>query len=173
MPDVHTPEVRSKNMRAIRCRDTKPEIWLRKSLHSLGLRYRVSAKELPGKPDLLFPKFKAVIFVNGCFWHAHNCHYFRLPSTRKDFWAKKLGENVRRDERNIKMLLEKGYRVLIVWECAIKGRHKIKSDQLIAAVSEWIKHSACSGCVDGKGLTDVREIERYFYCCGGKIPHNR
>ena len=97
MPDVHDPTTRSRNMAAIRGRDTKPELQIRSGLHRLGYRFRVNRKDLPGKPDIVLSRFHAVIFVHGCFWHGHDCHLFRLPETRTEFWAAKIGASVETD----------------------------------------------------------------------------
>lgn len=122
MADVVTPEVRSRMMSGIRGKDTKPEMLLRRSLHALGLRYRLHVADLPGKPDLVFPRFKAIVFVNGCFWHRHaGCRYATTPATRREFWESKFAANVSRDEANRNRLLDSGWRVLVIWECALKG----------------------------------------------------
>ena len=170
MTDVHSPEVRSKNMRAIRGRDTKPEIWLRKSLHKLGFRYRIAPTNLPAKPDIYLRKYNAVVLVHGCFWHAHGCYLFKLPMNRRQFWLEKLSTNIERDKRSLKLLLDKGYRVLIVWECALKGKHKLLSAQLLENIQEWFLTGGQVAAVDTEGFTDVREVERYFCRCCGKIP---
>ena len=121
MADVLTSEQRSRCMSAIRDRDTAPELILRRLLHSLGYRYRVNDGHLPGKPDLVFPKRRKVIFVHGCFWHRHNCKSGRsLPSTRRQFWINKLQGNRRRDFRQASELRKKGWRVLNVWQCQLK-----------------------------------------------------
>ena len=123
MTDVVNPQVRSKMMASIRGKDTKPEMALRRALHGLGLRYRLHAKGLPGKPDLVFPRFKAVVFVHGCFWHRHaDCRFASTPATRPDFWAAKFAGNVDRDQRVAAALERSGWRVLTVWECDIKSR---------------------------------------------------
>jgi DNA mismatch endonuclease (patch repair protein) len=122
MTDVHSPEVRSRNMRAIRSSNTKPELFIRKGLHSAGLRYKLHGAGLPGRPDLVFPKFKTVIFVHGCFWHAHECRLFKLPKTRAEFWLRKLGANQSRDQVATKELLGLGWNVIVVWECAIRDK---------------------------------------------------
>jgi DNA mismatch endonuclease (patch repair protein) len=125
MADVHEPEVRSYNMSQIQGKDTKPEMIVRKFLHSNGFRYRLHAKDLPGKPDLVFPKYNSVIFVHGCFWHAHEgCKYFKIPKTRTEWWEEKLYGNRERDERNIKELEEKGWNVIVVWECELKAKKR-------------------------------------------------
>lgn len=170
MADVHSPEVRSKNMRAIRGRDTRPEIFLRKSLHKAGFRYRISTADLPGKPDVYLPRYRTVIFVHGCFWHCHGCYLFKLPLNRRDFWLNKLSGNVVRDQRNLKLLLDNGYRVLVVWECSLKGRNKLSSDQLITNIQQWLNVGGSIAVADTEGFTDVRETERYLCRCCGKIP---
>src|SRR5690554_2847611 len=98
MTDVHSPAIRSKNMAAIKGKDTKPEIKIRKMLHAAGFRFRLHAKELPGKPDLVFPKYKAAIFVHGCFWHRHDCSHFKMPKSNRDFWEVKFGKNQKNDK---------------------------------------------------------------------------
>lgn len=169
MADVHSPEVRSKNMRAIRGRDTRPELVIRKSLHNLGFRYRISPSELPGKPDIYFPKYRAVILVNGCFWHAHGCYMFHLPATRKEFWKDKLSKNIYRDRKVIKSLLDKGLRVLVVWECSVKGKKKIKKELLLDCIANWIRSESILSVADISGVRDVRETEGCFYNSCGKI----
>ncbi|MBN1007004.1 very short patch repair endonuclease [Amphritea pacifica] len=139
MTDVHSSDIRRKNMQAIKAQNTKPELWLRRHLHAAGFRYRVNAKELPGKPDLVLPKYKAVIFVHGCFWHAHDCHLFKLPATRTDFWKAKLNGNKNRDQRQKALLEKQGWRVLTVWECAIKGKTRIPETELLKHISSWLK----------------------------------
>lgn len=123
MADVLTKEQRQRNMRNIKGKNTKPEILLRRALHARGLRYRLHCRDLPGSPDLVFPKYRAVIFVHGCFWHRHGCKYTSMPSTRKDFWVQKFSQNVRRDEKNVRALEQAGWRVGIVWECQLKKAH--------------------------------------------------
>jgi len=126
-------------MAAIRSRDTKPELVLRRGLHALGFRYRLHGRNLPGRPDLVFPKFQAVLFVNGCFWHGHSCDLFRWPKTREAFWRDKIGANIIRDQRAITALQNAGWRTGIVWECAIKGRGRLEPAALIAAVANWLR----------------------------------
>lgn len=121
MPDKCSPETRSYNMSRIRSKNTKPEEIVRKYLFSKGLRYRKNDKRFPGKPDLIFPKYKTAVFVNGCFWHWHEeCEDFVLPKSNTEFWFEKLMGNKERDKRNIKQLQLMGWRVLIVWECELK-----------------------------------------------------
>ena len=115
-------EQRSRNMSAIKSKNTKPEIAVRKLLHSMGYRFRLHRKDLPGSPDILLPKYKTVIFVHGCFWHRHeNCKYATTPKTRKEFWEKKFRENINRDNLNQANLSLKGWKIIIIWECQLKG----------------------------------------------------
>ena len=118
MVDVLTPEQRRLNMSRIRGKDTKPELMLRHGLHARGLRYRLHRKDLPGRPDMVFPRYRAAILVHGCFWHGHDCPLFKLPATRREFWAAKIEGNQARDARDIAGLAAAGWRVLVVWECA-------------------------------------------------------
>ncbi|HEX6982896.1 MAG TPA: very short patch repair endonuclease [Balneolaceae bacterium] len=128
MADVHEPEVRSYNMSQVKGKDTKPEMLVRKFLHSNGFRYRLHVKDLPGKPDLVLPKYNSVIFVHGCFWHVHEgCKYFKLPQTRTEFWREKLYGNKERDEKNIQKLKEDGWNVIVVWECELKSDKEEKT----------------------------------------------
>lgn len=122
MIDVHTPEVRSYNMSRIRSVNTKPELIIRRFLFSKGLRYRIHDNRLPGKPDIYLPKYKTVIFVNGCFWHGHeNCRYFVMPKTRADWWKSKIEKNKQNDALKHKQLELLEIRVITVWECQIKN----------------------------------------------------
>lgn len=136
MADVHTPEQRSYNMSRIRCKDTKPEELVRKFLFSQGFRYRKNDTKLPGKPDIVLPKYRTVIFVNGCFWHGHQgCRYFVWPKNNAEFWEKKIKENIHRDEGNHALLREQGWRVIEVWECELKSTaQKKRLDQLCTEI---------------------------------------
>jgi DNA mismatch endonuclease (patch repair protein) len=122
MTDVLTKEQRQRNMRNIKGKDTKPELILRRALHAAGFRYQLHRSDLPGKPDLVFPKYRAVIFVHGCFWHRHGCRFTTTPATRKEFWERKFRENVERDLRNVEKLTRANWRVYVVWECALKNK---------------------------------------------------
>ncbi len=120
--DVFTKKKRSEVMRAVKGKDTKPEVTLRKALFALGYRYRLNVKDLPGKPDLVFPKHKAVIFVHGCFWHGHNCKRgARVPKSNTDYWREKISRNKARDRKNAAALKKLGWRVITVWECELKS----------------------------------------------------
>ena len=121
MADIVSQETRSRMMAGIRGKDTKPEMILRKALHARGLRYRLHARHVPGRPDLVFAKYGAVIFVHGCFWHRHKgCRYATMPSTRPDFWKRKFAANVKRDQDVRCVLASNGWRVATVWECALR-----------------------------------------------------
>ena len=131
MADVFSKEKRSWVMSRIRGKDTKPEILVRSLLHRLGYRFTVNRpanKLLPGKPDIVLPKWRTVVFVHGCFWHGHaNCPLFRLPKTRTEFWEKKIGKNKNRDQRNLVDLQQLGWNVVVVWECELANITKIES----------------------------------------------
>ena len=128
MSDVHTPEQRSRNMAAIKGRDTKPEMRVRSLLYSLGYRYRLHRKDLPGKPDIVLPKYRTAIFVHGCFWHCHDCRYGSVvPATRAEFWAAKRAGNVARDKRKRDELENAGWRVEIIWECETRNTEALKA----------------------------------------------
>ena len=115
-------EQRSRNMSAIKSKNTKPEIAVRRLLHSMGYRFRLHRKDLPGSPDIVLPKYKTVIFVHGCFWHRHeNCKYATTPKTRPAFWESKFNENIRRDRTNQNNLIKLGWKVLVIWECDLKS----------------------------------------------------
>lgn len=125
MADVHKPEVRSYNMSRIKGKDTKPEMLVRKYLFSRGFRYRIHDKKLPGKPDIILPKYKTIIFVHGCFWHSHEgCRYFVVPKTRTEWWINKLNLNKKKDNQNIESLESEGWNILTVWECELKSKTK-------------------------------------------------
>lgn len=121
MTDVHDKETRSYNMSRIKGRNTKPEMLVRKFLFSNGFRYRLYDKKLPGKPDIVLPKYKTVIFINGCFWHGHEgCKFFVTPKTRTEWWLEKINGNIENDTVKIQKLKELGWRVIVIWECELK-----------------------------------------------------
>jgi DNA mismatch endonuclease (patch repair protein) len=139
MADVHSPQVRSYNMSRIHSRDTKPEEMVRKYLFSRGLRYRKNDKRYPGKPDLVFPKYRAAVFVNGCFWHYHTvCSISKMPKSNIDYWKPKLENNRKRDAESITKLEVLGWRVIVVWECELK---KAVRDERLARLYEEITSS--------------------------------
>lgn len=123
MADVKTPEQRSRNMAAVKGKDTKPEMIVRKYLFSRGLRFRIQVRKLSGTPDIVLPKYKTVIFVNGCFWHGHEgCKYFRLPKSNVEFWSEKIERNIERDRESMQALFDLGWKVIRVWECELRNK---------------------------------------------------
>ena len=135
MADNHTPEVRSRNMSHIRSTNSKSEEKVRKYLFSKGFRYRKNDKRLPGKPDIVLPKYKTVIFVNGCFWHKHEgCKYFVWPKSNSEFWKEKIESNIVRDKKQYEELKNAGWHVIIVWECELKKKQRM--DTLERLVTE-------------------------------------
>ncbi|MET3927522.1 DNA mismatch endonuclease (patch repair protein) [Devosia sp. 2618] len=126
-------------MAAIKGSNTKPELLVRRALHAAGLRYRLHVKDLPGKPDIVFPKHRAVVFIHGCFWHHHDCHLFKWPATRQEFWEQKIGRNAENDAAAIRRLADQGWRVAIVWECALKGRTRLDYKISMQTLAAWVK----------------------------------
>ena len=139
MADIVSKEDRSRMMSGIRNKDTKPEMTIRRGLHARGFRYRVHVTKLPGKPDLVFWKHRAVIFVHGCFWHGHGCHLFRQPKSRAHFWAPKIEANRQRDANVREKLRRGGWRVAEVWECALEGRSKLPFESVIQRCANWLE----------------------------------
>lgn len=138
MADVVSPGKRSEMMSGIRGKNTKPELAIRRGLFRHGFRFRVHVSKLPGKPDIVLPKHRTVVLVNGCFWHGHECSLFKWPSTRVDFWTKKIETNRKHDAQSLEELRTQGWRTLVVWECATKGRGKWPADSLLDAITEFI-----------------------------------
>lgn len=156
MSDVVSPEVRSRMMAGIKGKNTRPEIVVRKLLFSAGLRYRLHRRDLPGSPDIVMPSRRIVIFVHGCFWHGHHgCRLAKIPATRAEFWAAKIAANQSRDVAAIKRLLNEKWRVLIVWECAVRDR--AMAPNLLDRMLTWISGDgeyAEISVVDDRALTD-------------------
>jgi DNA mismatch endonuclease (patch repair protein) len=150
VPDVHDRATRSRNMSAIKAKDTKPELMIRKILHGAGFRYRLHDKSLPRKPDLVFPKYNAVIFVHGCFWHKHQCHLFKWPGSRKEFWQAKINRNAEKDAESIKALQKSGWRTMTVWECCLKGKQKMEAEKLAKTIGAWLRSSSAELTLAGK-----------------------
>lgn len=141
MADLVDPCTRSRMMASIRGKDTKPELAIRKGLFACGYRYRLHSNKLPGKPDIVLPRYRAVVFVNGCFWHWHDCSHFRMPGTRTAWWKEKLGTNRDRDARNIQQILERKYRVCVIWECAWRGSKADmpqRIERVVSRLAKWI-----------------------------------
>ena len=138
MVDNIPGQARSLMMSKIKAKDTKIELVVRKNIFRDGFRYRIHSKNLAGKPDIFLKKYGAVIFVNGCFWHGHRCKYFRMPKTNLGFWEKKITKNIENDSKNIGRLLELGYRVLVVWECALRDKNHLEAQRKIGEIEKWI-----------------------------------
>ena len=135
MPDVFSADKRKQIMQGIHTKNTTPEIKLRSLLHRNGFRFRLNRKDLPGKPDIVLPKYNKVIFVHGCFWHGHNCKRGHRPSTNVEFWNKKLDSNILRDQNTIERLVELGWKSMVVWECEIK---KKTEDELLLRIKKFL-----------------------------------
>lgn len=137
MSDIFSSEKRSKIMSKVKGEDTKPEMKVRRYLHSKGFRYRLHQKSLPGSPDLVFKKYNAIIFVNGCFWHGHeNCKYAKLPKSRKSYWKNKISKNKKRDKKAINNLLNNSWRVLVIWSCSLKNKKLL--EKKLQLVEKWL-----------------------------------
>ncbi len=142
MTDIVDSATRSRMMRGIKSRNTKPELLIRSILHRKGFRFRLHVRDLPGKPDIVLPKFRAVVFIHGCFWHGHeNCRLFKLPGTRLEFWQKKIYSNKKNDSKAIELLLSENWRVCVIWECRIR-QDKKNLHQLADIISNFIKSSS-------------------------------
>jgi DNA mismatch endonuclease (patch repair protein) len=138
MSDILNPAERSKRMSNIRQKDTDLERSVRSTLHKLGFRFRISRRDLPGTPDIVLPKWNTAVFVNGCFWHAHDCHFFRLPGNRASWWESKLKKNVGRDRDKTAALQQLGWRVLVVWKCALMGKTRLSDSEFESLLSRAI-----------------------------------
>lgn len=140
-------------MRAIRGKNTTPELQVRKLLFARGLRFRLHDKRLPGAPDIVLPRYHTVVLVHGCFWHGHDCHLFKVPQARADFWMAKIGANRERDTRDLKALAEQGWRVICVWECALKGRLRQDPAVLGDTIAAIVRSE-----VNKNGVTELRHL---------------
>jgi DNA mismatch endonuclease, patch repair protein len=137
--DVLTPEQRRLNMSRIRGQDTAPEITIRRALHARGFRFRLQNRKLPGRPDIVLPKYQTVIFVHGCFWHRHECALFKWPTSRREFWEQKILRNCERDKLALMKLQEMGWRVLIIWECTLKGPARLPLPSVIEECANFLR----------------------------------
>lgn len=136
-------------MAGIRGKDTKPELALRKALHAREFRYRIHSAHVPGKPDIVLSRYHAAIFVHGCFWHGHDCQLFRLPGTRVDFWREKIARNQNRDATVARDLAGHGWRQLVIWECAIRGRNRIGLEAVVDQTVAWLEGNMMTGSTHG------------------------
>ena len=139
MADIVTKAVLSRMMSGIRGTNTRPEIRIRQLLHQQGFRFRLHASHLPGKPDIVLPSLQAVIFVHGCFWHGHDCHLFKWPQTRREFWKEKILDNRKRDEEVFSMLVGEGWRIMVIWECTLKGKQRKMDKDIVSEALKWLK----------------------------------
>ncbi len=155
MPDVVDAMTRSRMMSGIRGKNTKPEIRIRSLLHRRGFRFRIHVATLPGKPDIVLPKHRAVVQVNGCFWHGHDCPLFKWPQSRAEWWRTKIERNRENDGRQTWHLLDEGWRVSVVWECALKGKGRLDDDAVADRLASWItgtdQQQTIRGGLDGDG----------------------
>lgn len=152
MADVVSPQVRSRMMAGIRGTNTKPELELRSGLHRLGFRFRLHDSKLPGKPDLVFPRYRAVLLAHGCFWHGHDCHLFKWPSTREEFWRQKIERNRVVDARNEAALAEARWRIGTVWECSLKGKKRRALPEVLGCLEAWLRTGCCDLEISGDKL---------------------
>jgi DNA mismatch endonuclease, patch repair protein len=141
MVDVVDRATRSRMMSGIRGRNTRPELLVRRQLHALGFRFRLHVRDLPGKPDIVLPRYHAVIFVHGCFWHGHDCRLFKWPGTRPEFWRAKIGRNRSNDEKACDALIAAGWRVGVVWECALRGADR-NVEGVAQGLADWLRGDA-------------------------------
>lgn len=139
MADIVDRPTRSRMMSGFGTKDTKPELIIRKALHHRGFRYRLNCRDIPGKPDIVLQKYKAIIFVHGCFWHQHNCHLFKWPSSNTEFWNKKLTHNRLHDERIHSRLIEDGWRIATIWECSLRSAQRLPIDWIVRRLSDWLE----------------------------------
>lgn len=150
MADIVDRKTRSRMMRGIRGTNTKPEIIIRRMLHAGGYRFRLHTPGLPGRPDIVLPRHRAVVLVHGCFWHGHDCALFRLPATRAAFWSGKINRNRENDGKVALALRAAGWRVAIVWECALKGKARLAPERLAARLLTWIESGSRSLVIRGR-----------------------
>jgi len=152
MADVHSKEIRSKNMRAISTQQTAIEKQLAGLLTDCGIPFRMQDASLAGKPDFVLDSHRCIIFTHGCFWHCHHCYLFKMPATRHEFWLNKLESNVARDRRNIASLVALGWRVLVVWECSLRWKKKLTPQAMTERLEEWIYSGVCHAEIDTQGI---------------------
>lgn len=155
MADVHDRLTRRKNMQAIHNCGTAIEKKLSKILDELEIVYRTQAKDLPGKPDFVIEQYQAIIFVHGCFWHGHKCHLFKVPKTRTEFWMKKINNNIIRDQKVIEDLTAMRWKVLLIWECVLKGHLKKPKVEVSERIEEWLCASTTNSQINTKGIHNM------------------
>lgn len=147
--DIVDAATRSRMMAGIRSRNTKPEMLVRRGLHRRGFRFRLHGRKLPGRPDLVLPRYRAAIFVHGCFWHRHDCSLFKWPRARESFWREKITGNQQRDRKAVEALRESGWRVLTVWECAFRDKDVVTREAALDRIAAWVKSGSACGELKG------------------------
>lgn len=156
MTDIVDTAARSRMMSKIKGKNTKPEKMVRSALHAEGYRFRLHRKDLPGNPDIVLPKYRAAIYVNGCFWHGHECPLFKWPKTREEFWKTKILENMHRDQKNYQKIISMGWRVCVVWECSIRSRSNETQNASMQRLTEWL--NVGSSFYEIRGLGHRNEV---------------
>jgi DNA mismatch endonuclease, patch repair protein len=149
MADIVDAATRSRMMSGIRGKNTKPELAIRKAIHRLGFRYRIHVSSVPGKPDMVFPGARAAIFVHGCFWHGHDCKFFKMPATRPEFWTAKIAANRARDITVRAQLEKSGWRHLTIWECAVRDQKLDVIEKVAGKAAKWLRSGSPSGEIRG------------------------
>ncbi|KQX19666.1 DNA mismatch repair protein [Sphingomonas sp. Root50] len=155
MVDRLTPDQRRLNMSRVRAKDTRPEMTVRGLLHHAGFRYRLHRRDLPGRPDIVLPRYRAAIFVHGCFWHGHDCSLFRMPATRPEFWAAKIAANRRRDWDAVSGLRDAHWRSLLIWECALRGRGRLPAETLTDRITAFIASDVAFAAIREMGAEET------------------
>lgn len=150
MVDHLTPAERSRNMARIRSKNTEPEMCIRKGLHALGYRYILHSAKIPGKPDIVLPKYRAVIFIHGCYWHGHDCGQAKLPKSNGSYWLPKIARNQERDARNLAAVEAAGWRHLVIWECAFRRKGEIGLEETVREAAEWVTNGDNSAEIQQK-----------------------
>lgn len=154
--DKAPSEARRRNMASIKNKNTSIELTIRSYLHRKGFRFRLYCSELPGKPDLVLPKYRAVIFVHGCFWHGHDCHLFQWPKTREQFWRDKINSNIARDREQFLQLRNSGWRIATIWECALKGRKRLPIEEVTEVCANWLRSDKDKLSLSGDGTRPAK-----------------
>lgn len=160
MSDIVDKETRSRMMSGIRSKNTKPEILIRKGLYHRGYRYRLHVKKIPGNPDIVLRKYNSVIFINGCFWHKHNCHLFKWPKSNIEFWKKKILKNVSNDIKNQEILNKSKWKIAIIWECSLKGKEKLDIEIILDKITQWLNNDSKRLEITGCHLNSKKNIQR-------------
>ena len=156
MADVVSAEVRSRMMSGIRGKNTKPELIIRRGLHARGFRYVIHDVRLPGKPDLVFPKYRALIFIHGCFWHGHDCHLFKWPKTRTEFWRTKIERNRAIDQKTVTAIKRLKWRCCVVWECSLKSPSRLREGRVVDRISTWLLSNRPEIIIRGRDIKKHR-----------------